>query len=208
MIKALYIHNHIEGLSPCFQSNERVQYDAAYVGDPFEPDLMAYDLLIVPCGSDQIAMLRIKDQIRAFLDAGKTLFCFDGWFTDWLPGNRWIMDNSKKTIDVRYSLQEDPYHFFQDVNLNSLIYSNGISGWWACGYIEPASQAKVILEDTWGRAIMVLDEVSTAGKIVMTASGPLSDKTYATTDDAFSEADLARLYQNLLHIVQPSLIQA
>ncbi|MEL6845814.1 MAG: hypothetical protein AAFP02_21620, partial [Bacteroidota bacterium] len=109
---------------------------------------------------------------------------------------------------VRYSLQEDPYHFFQDVNLNSLIYSNGISGWWACGYIEPALQAKVILEDTWGRAIMVLDEVSTAGKIVMTASGPLSDKTYATTDDAFSEADLARLYQNLLHIVQPSLIQA
>lgn len=206
MIRALLIHNHIEGLSETYQSNEWVQYDTAYVEKDFAPDLSPYDLLIVPCGTDQIAMLKIKDKVRAFLEEGKTLFCFDGWFTDWIPQNRWLMDNSRKSIDVRYHLKDDPLHLFEGVELDALIYSNGISGWWACGYIEPAPEAVVLLEDTWQRPVMVMDQTSTAGTIIMTASGPLSDKTYGTTDDEQSESSIARLYRNLLSIVQKQVV--
>ncbi|MFK7924813.1 MAG: hypothetical protein AB8H47_22835 [Bacteroidia bacterium] len=201
MIKALLVHNHIEGLTETYQSSERIQYDFAYVEQDFNPDLTPYDLLVVPCGTDQVAMLKIKDKVKAFLEAGKTVFCFDGWFTDWLPQNRWILDNSKKTIDIRYHLKDDPYGLFNGVDINSLIYSNGISGWWACGYIEPAPAATILLEDTWQRPIMVMDDKTTPGKMIMTASGPLSDKTYGTTDDDASESDIARLYSNLLAFV-------
>lgn len=204
MLKALVIHNHIEGLTPLFQSQEKVRYDFAYTTADFDPDLTPYDLLIVPCGSDQIAMLKIKEKVKAFLEAGQTLFCFDGWFTDWIPGSQWVMDNTRKTIDIRYFLRSDRHQLLKDVALDSLIFSNGISGWWACGYIEAAPEAEVLLEDTWQRPIMVLDETTTPGKIILTASGPLSDKTYATTDDAKSEQDIARLYQNLIDFVLTS----
>jgi len=200
-LEALVIHNHIEGLKSTFRSHDKVNYSFAYTGPDFDPDLSPYDLLIVPNGSDQIAMMKIKDRVGAFLEEGKALFCFDGWFTDWVPGNRWVMDNSKKTIDIRYYLKEDPYGFFEGVAIDSLIYSNGISGWWACGYIQASPQAQVLLKDTWGRAIVVLDEKSSPGIMVLTASAPVSDKTYATTDDQGSEQDLGRLYQNLLDFI-------
>lgn len=198
MIKAAVINNGIVGLNLYFQSNDKVQYDYLEVGENLVEDFSAYDLLVVPNGTDQVAMLRMKNAVQSFLNQGKTLFCFDGWFTDWLPGNQWLMDNTKKTIDIRYHIKEDKYDLFANVDVNSFIYSNGISGWWACGYIEPATEAEVVLADTWERAIMILDEKSTPGKIFATASGPLGDSSYATTDDEASLSDLAKFYHNLL----------
>lgn len=199
MIQAAVIDNGIVGLDLYFQSNDRAQYHFIEVGELLPTDFSDYDLLIVPNGTDQVAMLRMKETIQSFLNQGKTLFCFDGWFTDWMPGNRWLMDNSKKTIDIRYHIKQDRYDLFSDVNVNSFIFSNGISGWWACGYIEPAPETEVVLADTWGRAIMILDEQSTPGKIFATASGPLGDSSYATTDDEASLNDLAKFYHNLLN---------
>lgn len=203
MIKAIVVDNGIVGLRPCFQSNEKIQYDWALLDGKNQADFSAYDLLIVPNGSDQVALSRMCGAIHTFLEAGKTLFCFDGWFLDWLPGNQWLMDNSKKTIDIRYYIQADPYRFFEGVDLNAFIFSNGISGWWACGYIDAAPGATVILQDTWQRPIMVLDEVTTKGKMFLTASGPLGDSSYATTDDGASMDHLARLYHRVLDRLFP-----
>lgn len=199
MIKAAVIDNGIVGLRNYFQSNAKTQYDFLEVGETVPTDFSNYDLLVVPNGCDQVAMLRMKEQVQTFLNQGKTLFCFDGWFTDWIPGNRWLMDNSKKTIDIRYKIKEDKYDLFENVKVDSFTFSHDISGWWACGYIEPAPQANVVLEDTWGRAIMVLDEQSTPGKMFLTASGPLGDFTYGTTDDETSMNDLVKFYHNLLN---------
>ncbi len=198
MIQAAVIDNGIVGLNLYFQSNDRVHYHFLEVGETLPSDFSEYDLLVVPNGTDQIAMLRMKNAVQTFLNQGKTLFCFDGWFTDWLPGNRWLMDNSKKTMDIRYAIKDDSYDLFENVAVDSFTFSNGISGWWACGYIEPAPEAEVVLEDTWGRAIMILDKKSTPGKIFATASGPLGDSSYATTDDESSLSDLGKFYQNLL----------
>jgi len=46
---------------------------------------------------------------------------------------------------------------------------------------------------------MVLDEQSTPGKMFLTASGPLGDFTYGTTDDETSMNDLVKFYHNLLN---------
>lgn len=198
MLQAAIISNEIEGLKASFLSDEQINCTFLPITADFEPQLDAFDVLILPNGSDHVALYRIKDKIAAFLAQGKTLLCFDGWFTNWLPGNQWVMDNSKKTIDVRYALKADPYDFFEGINLQELIFSHGISGWWACGYIEPAPQATVILEDTWGRAMMILDEATTNGRIIATASGPLGDYAYATTDDDEAMRALTGVYRNIV----------
>lgn len=197
MLNALLISNNIAGLTDYFVSNEQVTYTIACVTSDFNPDLTPYDVLVVPNGSDHVAMLRIKDKVLAFLNEGKAVVCADGWFTNWVPGNQWIMDNSKLTIDTRYFLQTDRYQLFDGVDLDELTFSHSMSGWWSCGYIEPAPQANIVLRDTWHRPIIVLDEVSTEGTLLLTASGPLADVTYSGKQDVA----LVKLYRNFLQLV-------
>ena len=205
MIQAAVFDNGIVGLHPCYRSNDKISYQFLRLDGSEQVDLEPYDLLIVPNGTDQVAVHRLRKSIYAFLDAGKTLFCFDGWFTNWVPGNQWVMDNSKKTIDTRYRIDTDRYGLFEGIRLDSFIFSNGISGWWACGYIDAAPEADRLLVDTWDRPIVVWDEVSTPGRMLLTASGPLGDSSYATTDDPDSLSDLARFYHRVLdHCFSPT----
>lgn len=194
MLNALLVSNHIAGLTDYYVSNELVTYTVAGITKDFNPDLTSYALLVVPNGSDHVAMLKIRDKVRAFLDRGGALVCADGWFTNWVPGNQWVMDNSKRTMDIRYVLKTDRHNLFDGVNVDELTFSHGMSGWWACGYIEAADGADVLLEDTWQRPMVVLDEVSTNGTMLLTASGPLADVTFAGD----REVALVKLYRNFL----------
>jgi len=172
-LKTSIIDNGIQGLKESFAPDTRLDYRFLPVNQPFEPDLTDTDLLIVPNGSDHLAMLEAKPRVQQLLDRGGALFCFDGWFTDWVPGNRWVMDNGKATRDIRYRVADDPTGLMRDLDIDEFTFHHGISGWWSCGYIEAAPGAWVLLEDTWGRPILVLDRVSTAGTLFLSASGPL-----------------------------------
>ena len=199
MIKALVINNGIHGLERLYQSGPRLHYAFVNTSADFSPDLKPYDLLIVPNGTDHIAMHKICNKVRAFLNAGKTLFCFCGWFTNWVPGNRWVMDNSKKSIDVRYQKGTDKYGILDGVDMDEFSFYEGISGWWACGFIEAAPGADVLISDTWGRALMVIDEATTAGKIVLSASAPLADFDFSDEPDAqYSALLTGKIYQALV----------
>lgn len=204
MLQALLISNGLQGLEKYYVSNELVQYTICLITKDFDPDLTPYDLLVVPNGSDHVAMLKVKDKVRAFLDEGKALVCCDGFFTAWVPGNQWLMDNSRRTMDVRYSPGTDRYHLLDTIDLDQLNFSHGMSGWWSCGYIEAASGADVLLADTWQRPIVVLDEVSTAGRMLLTASGPLADVTYAGQSDSA----LVALYRNFIQLLSTSTVPA
>ena len=201
-LRAVILSNGIEGLPLLYRDRDKITYDTLEVEKNFQPDFTGYDLLLVPNGSDHVAMFRIRDQVKTFLDQGGTVFCFDGWFTDWVPGNRWIMDNSKKTIDTRYYIKDDPGKISEHFSVDDLTFSHGISGWWACGYIEPAPGATVLLEDTWGRPLIVIDEQTTPGLMILTASGPVGDASYATTDDDHSRRVMTDMYQAFLQLVQ------
>ncbi|AWM32480.1 hypothetical protein [Hymenobacter nivis] len=204
MLQALLISNGLQGLEKYFVSNEWAHYTTCLITKDFDPELLPYDLLVVPNGSDHIAMLKIKDKVRAFLDAGRALVCCDGFFTAWVPGNQWVMDNSRRTMDVRYSSVTDRHHLLDNLDLDQLNFSHGMSGWWACGYIQAAPGADVLLADTWQRPIVVLDEVSTGGRMLLTASGPLADITYAGQSDTA----LVALYRNFIHLLSTSTVPA
>ncbi len=153
MLNALIVSNNIASLTDYYVSNDLVNYEITHVTKDFSPDLTPYDVLVVPNGSDHVAMLKIKDKVRAFLDEGKAVVCSDGWFTDWVPGNQWVMDNTKRTIDTRYFLKTDRYNLFDGIDMDELIYSHGMTGWWACGYIDAAGSpdrggADIVMEDT------------------------------------------------------------
>lgn len=196
MLKALVISNGI-GAEAAYPDIDVIHFETVTIGPDFSPDLTSYDLLIVPNGSDHVALHRIKDRIRAFLDAGKTVCCFCGWFTDWVPGHRWIHDNTHRTRDVRHLSGDDPHGLLKGVHVPGLDQNaHGIYGWWACGYIEPAPGADVLVHDTWGRALVLADTRSTPGFLFLTASGPIGD--YSRYGDA---GPLGRLYQNLLRFI-------
>ena len=200
-LKALLVSNGIEGLNKLYVSNDVIHYDLVEIDANFKPDLSPYDVLIAPNGTDHVAFYRIKESVKQFLDNGGTLLCCDGWFTNWIPNNRWIMDNSKRTMDVRYRLKDDPFDVARYFNVEDLNFSNGISGWWACGYIEPAPNASVLIEDTWGRPLVVIDDSSTNGLMILTASGPAADLSYATTDDDKAYKAISDLFGAFIHLI-------
>ena len=192
-LAAVVVSNGVEGLDRLFPSDARVHYRTVATAPDFDPDLAGADLVVVPNGSDHVALWRAAGRVRAHLDGGGTLFCFDGWFTPWVPGNRWVMDNGRPTRDVRYRPGTDRHGLLAGVALDDLTFSHGMSGWWACGYVEPAPGADVLLEDTWGRAVVVLDEATTPGAMLLTASGPLAAAGFGP-----DHAGLLALYDNLL----------
>lgn len=172
-LRGLVIDNGI-GAGAAFPDRDDVVFDRATTGSDFAPDLSRYDLLIVPNGADHVAMFRLRDQVREMLAAGKSLFCFCGWYLDWIPGHRWRHDNSHATRDVRHFAKTDRLGLLEGFDLAALDHNrHGISGWWACGYIEPAADETVLVTDTWGRALVIADDTTTNGFLFLTASGPV-----------------------------------
>ncbi|MEZ6090225.1 MAG: hypothetical protein R3C05_19800 [Pirellulaceae bacterium] len=175
MLRGLVVSNGIGG-EAAYPSDDRIQFDIVQIDEYFRFSLDGYDLLVTPNGIDHVALFRKRQAIAAFLQAGNALLCCCGWFLDWVPGNRWIHDNSHPTREMRHSIGVDLHRLLRGVDLSQLDHNrHGISGWWACGYIEPAESANVLIQDTWGRAIVVLDSNSTGGTMLLTASGPLGD---------------------------------
>ncbi len=174
-----------------------VCFSTAIIGRGFSLDLAGADILLVPNGSDHVAMERNAPVVRSFLDRGGALVCFDGWVTPWIPGHEWVMDNDFRTIDVRYRKRSDRWGVLDGVDIQALTFRRGISGWWACGYINAAPGADVVLEDSWGRAILVVDAATTPGLMMLTASGPVGPWSGSEEEDPSSLA-IGRLYANMM----------
>jgi hypothetical protein len=197
LLRGIVVSNGIGG-EQGYLGGPDVDFSVAETGPDFALDLSNTDILLVPNGSDSVALGRQSSAIRAFLDHGGTLICCDGWVTPWVPGNEWVMDNDYRTIDVRYRMVSDRFGVMDGVDIDALIYRHGISGWWACGYINAAPGADVIVEDSWGRPIIVVDTVTTNGIMALTASGPIGP--WAGDDDGPSGAAINRLYENFLKL--------
>ena len=169
MLNALVISNGI-GAAEHYASTGDIHYTVAEVGPGFRLELDGYDVLLVPNGSDHVAMWRMRDEVRAFLERGGALSI--------------------------HRVGTDRHGLFAGVDLAKFDHNaHGISGWWACGFIEPAPGADAVLLDTWGRALVVLDEATTPGLILATASGPLGDF------GNYGGGVLAAVYRHLLRYV-------
>ena len=73
---------------------------------------------------------------------------------------------------------------------------------------NPLRKALSFLEDTWGRPLVVIDDKTTNGLMVLTASGPAADISYATTDDDAADRAMTDLYRAFLRLVPRQSRQA
>lgn len=139
-----------------------------------DTDLEPFDVFIAPNGTDHVALFASKKKIRAFLDDRGIVMCFCGWVTDWIPGARWRMSTD---IPLRtYAIAApDPRHpLLAGVDLAEVnVTPEGKRGFWTCGHIEVGPGADVLMTDNRGRCVMFVDERTTSGAVIATASGPL-----------------------------------
>ena len=197
MLRGLVVSNGI-GAELGYPSRPEISFDSVEIDQDFELDPSGYDLIVAPNGTDHLALFRQRHVIREFLDAGHALLCCCGWFVDWVPHNRWIHDNSHATRDIRHFAGKDTLGLLQGVELAALDHNEyGISGWWACGFIEPASGADALIKDTWGRALVVVDSHTTKGLMLLTASGPIGDYSRVMG----GSSPIGQLYENFLGVL-------
>ncbi|MDE2149365.1 MAG: hypothetical protein KGJ55_05940 [Gammaproteobacteria bacterium] len=198
MLKAALIENGDLGNRRHFVDNERIVYRHERIARGWTPDFSGDDLVVVPNGADHVALYRAREATAAVLARGGAVACFCGCFTPWLPGTVWIHDNSCPNREVRYHVVADPLGLMHGVDPARLsTESHGISGWWACGYLQTTYPESVVLADTWQRPVLIADTRSTPGLIVATASGPLGEPDPAAADGGGP----LRLYRNILRAV-------
>jgi len=194
MLNVALIDSGVYGTTQYFAETPEVRYRIERIRNHWQPDFSADDLVVVPNGANHVALYEVRGSIRTFLDRGGTLACFCGFFTPWIPGNQWVHDNRQPLKAVRYRARSDPLGLLEGVDIDQLTFeSHGISGWWACGEIITDHPDSVLLEDNFGRVIMVADTTSTLGLIIATASGPLGDP-----DPSAPSQGIAKLYRNII----------
>lgn len=201
MVKVAVLNNGYEDQSEYFISSSEAIYFFIDIGNDFSLELNSYSCLIIPFGSDNVALYRCRSSIQNFLNQGNTVLSFDGCYTNWLPGIQWFMDNSYPTKKMRYKLYEDTYGLFKEVDLKGLIYSSKKSGWWTNGFLHPQPTSHTIMCDNYNRPIMVLDEEKTNGLIIAISAAPLSSEVSHITNDTRSQQSLKALYNNIMDFI-------
>lgn len=202
MLDVILIDNGVHGLRDYFVDGAAVRYRPARIGGQWPPDLAGADLVIAPNGTDHVALHAAREAVAAHLQGGGALACFCGFFTPWIPGNRWVHDTGRPLNELEYHAVDDRLGLLDGIDLERFAAGrHGIRGGWACGRIETDHAESVLLRDSHHRVIMVADTRSTAGLIVATASGPLGD---AAPDQPLPAdgGDPTRLYRNLLNVVR------
>ena len=138
-----------------------------------ESDISGYDIFIAPNGTDHVALYRNRDKISDFLAGGGAVLCFCGWTTDWIPGSTWEMQYNipLRTYEITFPDPEHP--LLRGIRIDEVNINNGKRGFWVCGHINSAQDAEVLMVNNLNEPVMILDEHTTNGTIVATASGPL-----------------------------------
>ncbi len=135
-------------------------------------DLAAFDTVLVPCRTPADRMMPHRRQLEAFLAGGGTVVATGESDSElWLPGiaftpqptNWWWWLDPKGDLGVRIA---DPDH--------PLIARLGPAGvtWHLHGTFVTAPGAEILVADTEGRAVLYIDEVTTAGRMIITSLDP------------------------------------
>lgn len=195
------VDNGVFGLDQYYVAAPGVRYRHVRVTARWRPDFGDDDVVLVPNGADHVALFEARHALAGVLARGGVVLCFCGFFTPWLPGNQWRHDIGAPLATLRYELAHDPLGLFDEVAPESLcVDAHGIRGGWACGAIDTAHEASVVLRDNVGRVLMVADRCSTRGLIIATASGPLWDDAPTLPAEG-----ARRVYRNVLRACRAQL---
>jgi hypothetical protein len=138
-------------------------------------DLTAYRGLLIPERMHRGLLTRAADRIAELLEAGGTVIAFSGGepIPEFLPGvrwqhrptNYWWWLESGADLGVRFATPEHP--LFQHLTVRDCT-------WHYHGVLQPPDGAQVLVELTTGEALLYVDQVSTAGTIVVSTLDPIS----------------------------------
>jgi hypothetical protein len=143
-----------------------------YAPELADTDLDAYDCLYVASRQDPEYLLRNKEKLTAFLDAGKTLVVMgDNQAEDWVPGVKW---------------ESQPVNFWwwltpgADSGLRQSTTAHGLTKrvplsdftWHQHGAFHPPAGAISLVDQVEGGSIFYDDRVSTKGRILITTLDP------------------------------------
>jgi len=148
-------------------------FDAAVRPDDLaDVDLGRYDALLVPCRTPSHQMVPHTAQLRAYLDSGGTIVATgESHSEEWLPGisftpvptNWWWWLDPAGDLGVRVAKPEHP--LFRRLSQADVTWH--LHGW----FVVPDG-AEVLAVDGDRRPILYIDEVTTAGRMILTTLDP------------------------------------
>ncbi|MFE4501075.1 hypothetical protein ACFRFQ_14550 [Rhodococcus sp. NPDC056743] len=160
-------------------------------GSPFSKGELGYDVSLIDCYSltdgalashsvlvissnvDQVHLARNRDVIRRFLDAGKVVI-FNGHLDqDWLPGARHFEPVLPKTRSLYVVTDVVEHPIFDGVDKRHMTERKGVAGFFARGHHPVPDGAEVLVRLIGGQQVTYIDRVSTAGTILVHATGDL-----------------------------------
>ncbi|MEM8976678.1 MAG: hypothetical protein AAGD43_31910 [Pseudomonadota bacterium] len=134
---------------------------AIYLLDLPKTDLSQFDGLIIPEGLNQRKLDAASAQLVRFLNGSGTVFLFGDQPTEWLPSVRWrfAVAGLPEPNHLRVASPSHPFHkAFKPID----FYHQH-------GSFLPPEGAEVLMTKRNGDVVLYVDEVSTAGRLMVTS---------------------------------------
>lgn len=134
--------------------------------------LSEFDVVLVPCRTPASRMAPHRERLAAFLDAGGCVAAMGETDQErWLPGicftrrptNWWWWLEPSASLGL--TIANPDHHLFQRVAPDDIA-------WHLHGAFDPPPGACSLVEDSDGRSILYIDEVTTRGRMIVTSLDP------------------------------------
>ena len=143
-------------------------------------NLLEYDVLVFPRGTDEEVIYQAKDKVKDFLNRGRVLISFGEVSKNWIPGCRWggvipeddgplqicKTDSDKAQKSLKH---DDLLLIFKGLSSDDLHWHKGATGWCCHGHLLPPKNAEIMVVNTLGNSMMYIDRESTKGTILVTS---------------------------------------
>ncbi|MGH8919074.1 MAG: hypothetical protein ACRD0H_12250, partial [Actinomycetes bacterium] len=135
--------------------------------------LARYAVLIITPTVDQEHLARHRGMIRDFLDGGGVVIFGGHLYQDWLPGAAPFVPLTERTLATYQVVEVADHPIFRGVQPGELTFRRGVAGFFARGHHPVPDGARVLTRLAGGQPATYLDQVSTAGTILVQATSDL-----------------------------------
>ena len=128
-------------------------------------DLLEYDILIFPRGTDQEVVYAERKKIGRFLESKGILISFGEVTKEWIPGCLW--DGVVPEDDGPLSIIEKAHPIFKDLKDEDLHWHKGATGWCCHGHFIAHPSSEILVTNKIGYPMVYIDRQSTKGIILI-----------------------------------------